>query len=427
MILQDVANGEGVALLDPHGDLVQDVLQRIPPHRVNDVILFDPADAEHPFALNILEAKDSRERERIVAETLMALERYFPASWGPRLERILTFTLYTVLEALPGATRADVERMLIDHNFREQVIQKTTNPRYVAFWDNEFSFMPKNAVDPVLNKISVFLINPTVRNIICQRNSAVDFDELLNQGKILLANLSTGLLTERLAGMFGTFLTTKIINAAFRRAGIPRERRRPFYLYVDEFQAFMNVSVGFDRILAEARKYKLVLAGLANQYVGQLTPAVRQAIFGNVGTLVTFRLGVDDAHLLAKEMGVFTAPEILNLDVGEAIVRPNLSDSTFNLATYPPPPRPSNDQTPTIVANTRARFAQPRAAVEAALQPNQPQPAAPIRTPPPRKSSRKPTPKSPAAKTKSRKPKSKRRTQPGARRTLKTRFRVRGE
>jgi len=324
-------------------------------------------DTRFPFALNLLEAADTEERERIVAETLMSLERYFPASWGPRLERILTFTLYMVLEAVPGATLADVERMLIDHEFREEVIQRTQNPRYVAFWDNEFSRMPKNAVDPVLNKLSVFLLNPTVRNIICQRHSAVDFDRLINQGKILLANLSTGLLSEKIAGMFGSFLTSKIVNAAFRRAAIPEERRRPFYLYVDEFQAFMNLSVGFDRILAEARKYKLVLAGLANQYVGQLTSGVRAAIFGNVGTLVTFRLGVDDANLLAKEMGVFTADEILNLDVGETFVRASGSASAFNLTTYPPPPVASSDPSTTILANTRSRFARPKQEVESAF------------------------------------------------------------
>lgn len=263
--------------------------------------------------------------------------------------------------------------MMIDPQFRDAVVQKTKTRRYADFWHNEFIHLRKNSVDPVLNRISVFLLRETVRNIICQRHSSLNFDSLLNDGKILLANLSTGLLTEQIAGTLGSFLTTKIVNAAFRRAALPEHQRRPFYLYVDEFQSFMNLSVGFDRILAEARKYKLVLAGLANQYVGQLSADVRAAIFGNVGTLVTFRLGLDDAGVLEKEMGVFTSNEILNLGLGEALARAEKSASAFNLKTYPPPERNHYDPTSVIVANTRSRYAQPRAQVEQEFQNHQAQ------------------------------------------------------
>ena len=375
MILQDVSTGQGVGVLDPHGDLIKAVLRRIPPERTNDVILFDPADKEYPFALNILEAKES-ERDRVVSETLMALERYFPASWGPRLERILTFTIHTVLEAIPGATLADVERMLVDESFRDAVAAKAQSPRLREFWEQQFRFMPRNACDPVLNKLSVFLNNRVVRNVICQRHAAVDFDQLLNRGRILLANLSTGLLTEKIAGTFGSFLVTKIVNAALRRASIPEEERRPWYLYVDEFQSFMNLSVGFERILSEARKYKLVLAGLANQYVGQLSPAVRQSVFGNVGVMVAFRLGVDDAHLAAKEFGHFTADEILNLDVGQAIVRAGLSRKTYNVETYPAPAAPPDGPQQAILAHSRRNYSRPREEVELELR----GPAAPLTT-----------------------------------------------
>lgn len=364
MVLQDIKAGHGAGVLDPHGDLVHAILQRIPEDRIDDVVLFDPSDEQFPFALNILESRDSSERERIVAEMLMALERYFPASWGPRLERILTFTLYTVLDAVPNATLDDVERMLIDFRFREAVIERCSVERYVQFWDNEFSHMPKNAADPVLNKLSVFLLNPTVRNIICQRRAAVDFDEVLNSGKIFLANLSTGVLSEKIANTFGSFLVTKIVNAAFRRARLPHDRRKPWYLYVDEFQAFMNLSVGFERILAEARKYRLVLT-MANQYVGQLTGDVRQAVFGNVGTMITFRLGVDDASRLSSEMGIFTAEEILSLAVGEAITRAGGSETAFNLKTFPESAPLDDDPTNRIVSQTHWRFAFPRADVEA--------------------------------------------------------------
>jgi hypothetical protein len=366
MLLQDIAAGHGVGLLDPHGDLVRAVLQRIPEARMADVILFDPGDEEHPFALNILEAKES-ERERIVSEMLMALERYFPTSWGPRLERILTFTIHTVLHAVPGATLADVERMLTDAEFRTEVTAKTSDPQYLAFWKTQFPYFPKNAVDPVLNKLSPFLLNRTVRNIVCQRQSSIDFDALLNEGKILLANLSTGRLTEKTAGMFGSFLVTKIVNAAFRRDRLPEEARRPWFLYVDEFQAFMNLSVGFDRILAEARKYKLVLAGLANQYVGQLSPPVRAAVFGNVGSFVVFRVGVEDAYTVAKELGVFTAEDILNLELGQAIARVGGSASAFNVRTFPNPPLPNADPTDRIVARARQAYARLRTDVEGEL------------------------------------------------------------
>ncbi len=363
MIVQDIAAGHGVGVLDPHGDLIKAVLKRVPTDRVADVVLFDPADEEYPFALNILEAKES-ERDRIVSETLMALERYFPASWGPRLERILTFTIHTVLEAIPGATLADVERMLVDESFRNITAAKARSPRLREFWQQQFRFLPRNASDPVLNKLSVFLNNRVVRNVICQRHSAVDFDELLNGGKILLANLSTGLLTDKIAGTFGSFLVTKVVNAAMRRASISEDKRRPWYLYVDEFQSFMNVSVGFERILSEARKYKLVLAGLANQYVGQLSPTVRQAIFGNVGVMIAFRLGIDDANLAAKEFGVFTADEILNLHVGQALVRAGASANAYNIDTYPEPAPPAQSSMEAIVEQSRHRYARPRNEVE---------------------------------------------------------------
>ena len=210
-------------------------------------------------------------------------------------------------------------------------------------------------------------LNTTVRNIICQRHSAIDFDQLLNGRKIFLANLSTGLLTEKTAGMFCSFLVTKIINAAFRRASVPQSKRVPWYLYVDEFQAFMNLSVGFDRILAEARKYNLVLAGLANQYVGQLSQPVRQAVFGNVGTLIAFRLGVDDAHIAAKEMGAFTAEEILSLEPGQAFIRAGTSTTAFNVQTHREPPATETNHQDRIVDMTRQRYAKPRDVVEREL------------------------------------------------------------
>jgi hypothetical protein len=364
MIVQDIEDGEGVGVLDPHGDLISAVLPRIPRHRVDDVILFDATDQQYPFALNILSAADTQERERIVSETLMSLERYFPDSWGPRLERILTFAIHTVLSVDPSATLNDVERMMIDDEYRRSIITRTTVPRFRLFWDDEFNKLPKNAVDPVLNKLSPFLLNDTVKHIVCQRRCAVEFDQVLNKQKILLVNLSTGLLTEKIANILGSFVVTKIVNAAFRRATLPHSARRPWYLYIDEFQNFMNTSVGFERILAEARKYNLCLAGLANQYVGQLSHSVRQALFGNIGVMVAFRLGVEDANLVAKEMGVFEAPELMNLEVGQAIARAGGSKTAYNLVTHPEPPRAEVNSTADIRGRMHQHFARPRRQVE---------------------------------------------------------------
>jgi hypothetical protein len=368
LILQDIAAGHGAGLLDPHGDLVKAVLRRIPETRIDDVVLFDAADKEYPFALNILEAHNEEERQRIVAETLMALERYFPASWGPRLEHILRYTLLTVLHAVSGATLADVELMLTDVEYRNAVLEKTTDLDLRRFWTHQFKHYPGNASDPVLNKLSRFLLNHHVRNIVCQRRAAINFDWLLNDGKILLVNLSAGQLTEKVAGVLGSFLVTKIISAAFRRGKLPESERRPWYLFVDEFQNFMDLSIGFEQILAEARKYRLVLAGLANQYVGQLSQGVRQAIFGNVGSFIVFRLGVEDAQAAAKELDVFTATDILNLEVGQAIARVGGSSMSFNLRTFREPPAPTQDPTQSVIALARQRYARPRNEVEAELR-----------------------------------------------------------
>ncbi len=367
MILQDITAGQGVGVLDPHGDLIKAVLQRIPSERAKDVILFDPADEEFPFALNILETKES-ERERVVAETLMALMQYFPGNWGQRIQRILTNAIHTVLEAIPGATLADVERILADEQFRNDIVaNKLRSPRQRVFWTQHYKYMGKNVAEPVFNRLSVFLEHRVVRNIICQRHSAIDFDDLLSHRKILLANLSTGLLTEMCSSTLGSFIVSKILNAALRRAKLPQERRTPWYLYVDEFQSFMNSSVGFERILSEARKYGLVLAGLANQYVGQLSPAVRQAVFGTAGVMIAFRLGVDDANLAAKEFRHFTADEILDLEVGQALVRAGTSRTAYNIETYREPAAPANSSQQAIIDHSRQHFARPRDEVEREL------------------------------------------------------------
>ncbi len=365
MACQDIAAGAGVAVLDPHGDLVTELLARIPPHRQADLIYFNAADADYPPALNILESSTPQERQTLVPQTVAAFRRHFSdSSWGPRLEHILTYALDTTM-AFTGGTLYDVRRLLTDPAFRARNVAKLRDPGLVSFWNQEFPNMARNSLDSVLNKFTPFLRNTAVRNIICQRSSPLNFDAILNDRKILLVNLSFGMLSESVAGVLGMFLVAKLLNATFRRAAIPKEKRRPFYLYVDEFQNFMHLSKSFDRILSEARKYGLVLAGMANQYVAQLHPAVRAAIFGNVGTLVSFRLGVDDANLITKDFGAFKAEEVLSLSIGQALVRLGTSQNSFNITTFRESPRLDPDPTAELVAASRKQYATPRRQVEA--------------------------------------------------------------
>nr|MDQ3330347.1 type IV secretion system DNA-binding domain-containing protein [Planctomycetota bacterium] len=343
MALADIAAGQGVGVLDPHGDLIADLLRRMPKHRLDDVIYFNPADAAFPPALNVLEARGRAERERVVTETVATVHHFWPEAWGPRLQHVLTYTLSTAV-LIQGGTLRDVRRLLTDANYRRVVVAKLTDPDLLEFWSREFPELPKGSLDPILNKLSPFLLNSNVRNIVCQKESLFDFDAILAGRKVFLANLSFGLLTEPIAGTLGTFLMGKLLMATFRRAGIPRPARTPFHLYLDEFQNFLSLGRGFDQILSEARKFGLVLH-LAHQYTAQLSPSVKQSIFGNAGTLIAFRLGIDDARLLAHDLRAFSAEELTALGVGQAIARVGDSSNVFNLAARPPPPEPSDDPT----------------------------------------------------------------------------------
>lgn len=366
MLLQDIHAGSGVGVLDPHGDLISEILPRIPEERVDDVVYFNPSDTAFPPALNILQAKNRLERERIVQDTVLALHRFFPDSWGPRLQHILMHTLGTVA-AIRGGTLREVRRILTDADFRFQVVAKLRDPDLISFWNQEFPDYPKGSIDPILNKLSPFLLPSAVRHIVCQPDCLIDFEALLQRRRILLANLSFGLLGEAVAGTLGTFLMTKLLAATFRRAGLSRDQRPPFYLYVDEFQHFLHLGHGFDKVLSEARKFGLVLAGMANQYVAQLTPAVRAAILGNVGTLVVFRLGLDDARVLAGDLQAFTADEIMSLERGEALARVGTSGNVFNLLTAPPPSSPQDNWSAEILTRSRVLFARQKATVERGL------------------------------------------------------------
>ncbi len=299
LTLSDIVDGQGFAVIDPHGDYALNVLKRIPANRVNDVIYFNPADSDYPIGFNPLEVTDPKLRTHACSELIGVLKRMFD-SWGPRLEYILRYSILALLD-YPEATMLDITRILTDKKFREEVLTYVNDPVVQNFWTVEFaSYNDKfaaEAVAPVLNKIGAFTANPLVRNIIGQPRGSFNIREIMDYQKILIVNLSRGLIGEDNAGLLGALMVTKIQMAAMSRADIPPNERIPFYLYVDEFQNFATDS--FATILSEARKYGLNLT-VANQYTAQMMQSVKDAVFGNVGSIISFRTSADDARIMLK-------------------------------------------------------------------------------------------------------------------------------
>ena len=371
LTLSDIYWDQGFAVIDPHGDYAQHVLSFIPERRLDDVVYFNPADTEHPIGFNPLEISDPTLKGHISSELVGVLKRLFAESWGPRLEYILRYTLLALLD-YPNSTMLDITRMLTDKKFRSTVISYIDDPVVKNFWVTEFASwndkFANEAVAPVLNKVGAFTANPMIRNIIGQTKSTFSLRKIMDEGKILIVNLSRGLMGEDNAGILGAMMVTKIQLAAMGRADMPETERRPFYLYVDEFQNFATDS--FAVILSEARKYGLNLT-VANQYISQMGEPVRDAVFGNVGTIICFRISPDDAPFLTKyfepqfEPGdliqqhsrFFVATMMIN---GEKA--PAFSAKTLNL------PDPPEDMTEAIVNLSRQRYTQPREVVAAWIQ-----------------------------------------------------------
>ena len=300
LTLSDIYYNQGFAVIDPHGDYASNVIKYIPKNRIKDVVYFNPADSEFPIGFNPLELTDSTSKGQVSSELVGVLKRMFD-SWGPRLEYILRFTILALLD-YPNATLLDITRMLVDKTFRNDVIAHINDPVVKNFWVTEFASwndkFASEAVAPVLNKVGAFTANPLIRNIIGQPKSTFNIRKLMDEGKILIVNLSRGLVGEDNAAILGSLFVTKIQLAAMSRADIPNlADRRPFYLYVDEFQNFATDS--FAVILSEARKYGLNLT-VANQYISQMSEPVRDAVFGNVGSMISFRVSPDDSPFLVK-------------------------------------------------------------------------------------------------------------------------------
>ena len=358
LIRQDIESGAGFAVVDPHGDLVADTLPYIPPERSQDLIYFNPADRRYVTPLNVLAARNPEE-QALVADAVIVSFRRLVESWGDRMENILRMTVYTLLAA-GNKTFADIERILIDPQFRSQVVDSISNPRLLQFWHNQFPTLPKNALDPITNKFSKF-INPldTTGLIFCLPDSKIHFPDMLQKRKIFLANLSQGQLGHDTSLLLGALIISQLQLAAMRRASLPEAARVPFTLYVDEFQSFTSDEASaFEKILSEARKYKLQLV-MAHQFTGQLNRKVLDAIIGNVNTRIAFRVGADDASYLQRSFGSFTDQDLQNFPVGSAAAVVGAVENSFNLKTHLPPPPPADHDTDQIIADSQARYALP--------------------------------------------------------------------
>jgi hypothetical protein len=370
LTLSDIYYNEGFCVIDPHGDYAVNMLSFIPERRMKDVIYFNPADTEFPIGFNPLEFTDPAFKNHISSELVGVLKRMFE-SWGPRLEYILRYTILALLD-YPDATMLDITRMLTEKSFRDDVIKHINDPVVRTFWVTEFASwndkFAAEAVAPVLNKVGAFVANPMIRNIVGQTKSTFNIRQHMDEGKILIVNLSRGLVGEDNAAILGALMVTKIQLAAMSRANVPLDQRRPFYLYVDEFQNFATDS--FAVILSEARKYGLNLT-VANQYVSQMNPVVRDAVFGNVGSMVSFRVGADDASFLAK----YFTPQFEPEDLMTLHNRNFVATMTINGEKSPPfsgrtlnqPPR-GTDFTAGIVAYSRQQYARNRTEVELRIQ-----------------------------------------------------------
>ena len=379
--LSDIFHNQGYAIIDPHGDFAINNMKFIPGSRLNDVVYFNPADTAYPLGFNPLEVTNPNQKTNISSEVIGVLKRMFGESWGPRLEYILRYTILALLDR-PETTMLDITRMLTDKNFRKETLGYCRDTVVLQFWNVEFaSWNDKfvaEAVAPVLNKVGAFTANPIIRNIIGQPKSTFNIRQIMDEGKILIVNLSKGLIGEDNAAILGSFLVTKIQLAAMSRSDIPDIRdRRPFYLYVDEFQNFATDS--FATILSEARKYGLNLT-VANQYISQMNETVRDAVFGKVGTMISFRVSADDAPILAKQFEPnFEAVDLLQMHNRNFVINMVIGGEktpAFSARTLELPPSQA-DNTLHIIEHSRRMYSRSREDVEkeinAAIMP-QPQP-----------------------------------------------------
>ncbi len=373
MALQDINNGEGLAIIDPHGEFVEEILDNIPPHRIDDVVYFNPADMDHPVSFNIMEVTDPRYKHLIASGLIGIFTKIWANVWSARMEYILANCILALLDT-PGTTLLGIPRMLVDRDYRQKIIDNLQDPVVKSFWINEYEEWEaryrNEAIAPVQNKVGQFLNVSFVRNIVGQAKTSIDIDGIMNSQKILLVNVSKGRIGEDNSSILGAMLITKIQLAAMERVRIPEDERKDFYLYVDEFQNFATDS--FVNILSEARKYRLDLT-IAHQYVGQLVTdnntAVRDAVFGNVGTMVTFRVGAADAEFLEQEfIPEFEQNDLIrlpNYNIYIKLMIDGITSRPFSAVTIAPSPISSdNAKRSEIVKSSREKYTHSKKSVE---------------------------------------------------------------
>ena len=370
LIATDIAAGRGAGLIDPHGDLCEAILASVPSARSNDVVLFDIADTSYPLAFNILHCPRPEQRSLAVSGIIGAFKKIWGDFFGPRMEHILRNTLLTLIE-VPGSTLLSVSRMLGDAKFRERILTKVSDPVVRSFWLREFASMPPKlqaeAISPIYNKVGQLISNPLLRNILGQSRSTLDLRKVMDEGKVLLVNLSKGRIGEDASALLGAFLVTAIQQAAMSRADSREQDRPDFFLFIDEFQNFATEA--FATILSEARKYRLNLI-VANQYLDQIDEATRAAVFGNIGSMISFAVGVQDAEVLSEQLGGDLTPkDLMQLPRYQAYARLLINghpSRPFTLRTLPPlaPSRGNEHRPMSIRRYCRQRYGRPVAQVE---------------------------------------------------------------
>ncbi len=360
MVIQDIQKGNGVAFVDPHGEAAERLLDFIPSKRVNDVIYFNPADIDYPIAFNVMEKVDFRYRHLVAGGLMGVFKKVWPDVWSARMEYILNNSILALLE-YPDSTILGINRMLADPEYRKKVVDKITDPVVKSFWVTEYARYTQRyeveATAAIQNKVGQFISNPLIRNIIGQTKSTINMRKVMDEGKILILNLAKGRVGEDNSRLLGALLITKLQLAAMSRVDIPEEERRDFYLYVDEFQNFATIS--FANILSEARKYRLSLT-LGHQYITQMEEEVRDAVFGNVGTLVVFRVGAEDAEFLEREFTPeFLATDLVNLakyNVYLKLMINGVAGRPFSAETLAPFPLPEESYKEKIIKASRERY-----------------------------------------------------------------------
>ncbi|MFA5185598.1 MAG: type IV secretion system DNA-binding domain-containing protein [Patescibacteria group bacterium] len=367
MFLSDVLAGHGACYVDPHGDTAEKLLDFIPSYRINDIVYFNPADMDFPVGFNILETIDDSQKHLVAAGLMGVFKKIWPDVWSARMEYILQNCVLALLD-YPGATLLGINRLLVDADYRKRVIAKIRDPIVKTFWVAEFASWSEKyateAIAPVQNKVGQFLSASVIRNIVAQVKSTIDLRNIMDEGKILIVNLSKGRIGEDNMRLLGGIIITKLQLAAMERVDVPEADRRDFYLYVDEFQNFANES--FANILSEARKYRLSLI-VAHQYIKQLAEEVAWAVFGNVGTLIAFRVGSEDAQFMENEfMPVYIPEDLVNLTKFEVYLKlmvDGASTQPFSANTLPPIAQ-RTQSTEKVIAVSRERYSTPKALIE---------------------------------------------------------------